>query len=104
MGRKDNFGLTWSEEGRKSSGYGSRVGLFVSRELVKPERSHRLDSRIGLGWCGNLERGASTTGWDGLLGHRKNGIARAAVENEVLPGLGTMAKRPEMLSTFLERE
>src|SRR5712664_513410 len=35
LGRKENFGLTWSEEGRKSSGYGSRVGLFLRRELVE---------------------------------------------------------------------
>src|SRR6267378_2208122 len=104
LGRKGNLGLTWSEEGGKSSGYGSRVGLFLRRELVEAQRGHRLDSRIGLGWRGNLERGTSTIWWDRFLGHRKNGIARTAVENEVLPGLGAMAKCPEMLSFFLKRE
>src|SRR5258708_9788350 len=38
LGRKGNLGLTWSKEGGKSSGYGSRVGLFLRRELVEPER------------------------------------------------------------------
>src|SRR5216684_174751 len=104
LGRKGNLGLTWSKEGGKSSGYGSRVGLFLRRELVEAERGYRLDSRRGLGWRGNLERGTSSTGWDGVLGHRVDGLAGAAVENEVLPGLGAMAKGPEMLSIFLKRE
>ena len=102
--RPGNFGLAWSEERAKSSGYSSRVGLFLSRELIEAERGHRLDSRIGLGWCGNLERGTSNTWWDGSLGHWENGLAGAAVENVVLPSLAAMAECPEMLSIFVERE
>src|SRR6202171_349189 len=48
LGRKNNFGLTWSEEGRKSCGYGGRVGVVGRWELVEAQRGHRLDSRIGL--------------------------------------------------------
>src|SRR6202022_138579 len=103
LGRKGNVGLTMVlvQERAKSSGYGSRVGLFLRRELVEPERGHRLDGRIGLGWGGNLERGTGAAWRDGFLGHCEDGLAGAAVENEVLPGLGAMAEGPEMLSVFL---
>lgn len=61
--------------------------------VFEPQRGYRFDSRIGLGCCGHLERGSGTTWRDRLLSHREHGLARTAVENEVLSGLTTMAER-----------
>src|SRR6516162_1000100 len=93
--------LTWSQEGAEGGRDGSYVWLLFGCELVEADWRKRLNRGIGLGWCGNLKRCA---GWNGLLGHRVDGLARAPVQNVVLSRLAAMANRLVLLAVLFERE